>query len=76
MEWVEREETLLDADGRPVWLEHPTLRNRADIAAIRLSNVDGVEFFLYNIDNDAFKELLRRVQTEHGLQVTIRRWQA
>jgi trypsin-like peptidase len=50
MSWVEREETLLDADGRPLWLEHPTLRNRADIAAIRLSKVEGVDFFPYSLD--------------------------
>jgi hypothetical protein len=45
MEWVERTEALVDGEGNPLWLEHPKFRNRADIAAIRLSNLEGVEVF-------------------------------
>jgi hypothetical protein len=50
MEWVERQERLVDEEGKPLWLEHPRLRNRADIAALELKALDGVELYPYDVE--------------------------
>jgi hypothetical protein len=50
MDWIEREERLYDDEGRALWLEHPLLRNGADIAVLPLSNVEGIELFPYDLD--------------------------
>lgn len=54
-EWVERVEPLWDADGQPLWHEHPHLRERADFVAVRLTQLDNVDLFPY---------FVRRPQTE------------
>lgn len=42
---VPRDEPLFDQELWPRWFEHPTLRSRADIAALPLRNLDGVQTF-------------------------------
>ncbi len=47
-EWTPRTEHILDSNGRPQWCEHPTLGRRADIVALPLANIQGVQ--LYPVD--------------------------
>lgn len=50
MVWVERTEPLF-ADDRPLWIEHPSLGERADFVAIPLTRLDDVEIIPYDIDD-------------------------
>jgi hypothetical protein len=40
--WTPRAEKLLQADGSPNWLEHPTLDGQVDVVALPLTDVAGV----------------------------------
>jgi hypothetical protein len=46
-----RTEQLFSQNGEPLWYEHPTLRSRADIAAIPLSFLQDVEIMGYDLVN-------------------------
>lgn len=46
--WVRKTERLYDYDIRPRWLEHPELREKADLVALPLSELDQAELFPYD----------------------------
>ena len=46
--WIPKNEPILN-DYNPLWIEHPTLGARADFVAIKLTNLDGVELYPYNL---------------------------
>lgn len=60
--WKLTTENLRDSEGRPLWLEHPTLGGKVDVVALPLTVVDGLDFYVYN----PFK-------TEHLLDVGVSR---
>jgi hypothetical protein len=43
-------EDLFDRDGRPRWLEHPTLRGAADVVALPLANTVDVQFYPLDLE--------------------------
>jgi hypothetical protein len=47
--WRECEERILSGDSEPLWIEHPTLGARADIAALPLSVPEGTRVKPYDI---------------------------
>ncbi len=52
--WIKVMEPLYKADI-PLWIEHPTLHEKADIVAIKLTATKGARFFPYEIkDNSSF----------------------
>jgi len=44
-QWQSRVEPTLDPDGRPLWLEHSTHGRRVDVAALRLTQTQGVALY-------------------------------
>ena len=44
-EWVHRSEALLDANGKPLWFEHPNLGAKADIVALLLTDKSDIGSF-------------------------------
>ena len=46
---VLRTEPLIGAEGRELWLEHPTLGSRADVVALPLTQLDDVEIIPHSI---------------------------
>ncbi len=50
--WVDREYELRTPDGEPRWVEHPLLRRRADVTALRISAEPGVQFYPYELDEE------------------------
>lgn len=48
--WVERIEPLF-ANGKPRWVEHPTLGDKADVVALPLSDLADVELYPYDLAN-------------------------
>lgn len=42
IELVHTVEPLFDQNGEPLWIEHPTLHERADLAALPLRSVEGI----------------------------------
>lgn len=48
--WVSRPEPILDAGGRPLWLDHPAWGPKADVVALELTNLDGVQLYPYPLD--------------------------
>jgi hypothetical protein len=47
-EWVQRSEGLLGPQG-PLWIEHPTLRQRADFVALPLTQLNDVQIYPYSL---------------------------
>lgn len=50
--WVEHEYELLTPHGEPRWVEHPVLRRRVDVVALRISPESGVQFYPYELDEE------------------------
>lgn len=50
-EWVRRTE-LLERDGAPRWVEHPTLGPRADFVALKLTDLEDVELFPHDLSSE------------------------
>ncbi len=48
--WISKTEDLFDRDGRPRWLEHPTLKDSVDLVALPLLKTDGVQFYPLDIE--------------------------
>ncbi len=48
LEWIEKVEKLFDKNGNPLWLEHPTLKNKADFVALHLTNLEDVAIHPYD----------------------------
>jgi V8-like Glu-specific endopeptidase len=48
--WLERVEPLKTYDDVPLWYEHPTLGDKADNVAVKLTNLGNVELLPYNLD--------------------------
>ena len=46
--WIIKEENILDED-RPLWFEHPTLKEKADFIALKLTNLSDVEIYAYDL---------------------------
>lgn len=46
--WVTRRERLLDDNGAPLWLEHPTYGRRVDVVALELSQLEGVQIYAHD----------------------------
>jgi hypothetical protein len=49
--WIGRREKLYSGD-MPQWFEHPELKEKADIAALRLTEVTDVELHPYDLDKE------------------------
>lgn len=49
-EWIPRVERLLDGKT-PLWIEHPNLGARADFVALKLSALDDVRLYPYDVVN-------------------------
>lgn len=47
-EWVERVEPLYDGET-PRWIEHPTMGEQADVVALPLTSVEGIDLYPYNL---------------------------
>lgn len=45
--WVGCVEQIVAADGQRLWLEHPVHGKEADVVALRLRNLDGVDLYSY-----------------------------
>ena len=43
--WIKKVEPLLNDKDEPLWFEHPTLGNKADVVAIKLTDLNGVVRF-------------------------------
>ena len=50
-EWVGLTQPLLSDDGQPLWIEHPTLREKADFVALRLTSIQDVDLYPYDLAN-------------------------
>lgn len=50
--WEKRIEKVLDKDDMPVWFEHSSLHEGADIVAIKLTQKDGIDFYPYSLENN------------------------
>lgn len=48
-EWVGRGEQLYEEDGKARWREHPQYGARADVVALPLTNLDGVQLYPYDL---------------------------
>jgi hypothetical protein len=48
--WKRCHESLLDKNNKPLWYEHPQLGNRADFAALPLTDTHGVQLYPYSLD--------------------------
>lgn len=48
-EWVVRKEALY-IDDKPAWTEHPTLKEKADIVALPLTQLEDVHLFPYDLN--------------------------
>jgi len=48
--WMFKSERLVDIDDKPLWLEHPSGGRQVDVAALPLTNTDGVHLFPYSLD--------------------------
>jgi hypothetical protein len=46
--WLPVVEPLVDANGSPLWREHPLLGSRADFIALPLKNITNVQVYAYN----------------------------
>jgi hypothetical protein len=46
--WVNRIEPLWDADGQPLWREHPTLKGAADVVVLPLTSTAGIDVYAYD----------------------------
>jgi len=44
-EWITKKEPLLNDDGSPRWVEHPTLGSKADFVALPLNDVKDVDLY-------------------------------
>jgi Trypsin-like peptidase domain len=47
-QWVIKTELLI-ANGRPRWIEHPTLGDKADLVALPLTDIQGVQLYPYDL---------------------------
>jgi hypothetical protein len=56
-EWVPRVEPL-DLNDKPLWVEHPTLRSKADFVALQLTDLNDVDLFPYDPANAGPKILV------------------
>jgi len=50
MSWRWVVEDIVDAHGRPLWLEHPTLKGKADLIALPLVHTENVQFHPINLE--------------------------
>lgn len=50
--WHEVREPLIDDQGRPLWLEHPTGGSRIDVVALPLTNVANSDLYPYELSVD------------------------
>jgi hypothetical protein len=50
MNWFWVTEDILDAHGKPRWLEHPTLKGRADLIALPLVHTENVRFYPVDLE--------------------------
>ncbi|WP_374978581.1 trypsin-like peptidase domain-containing protein [Clavibacter sp. VKM Ac-2542] len=50
LQWIAREERLLDSQGCPLWYEHPHLGMKVDVVALRLTNTTGIGVYGYDLD--------------------------
>lgn len=50
--WQGRPEPLYAPDETPLWREHPVLGSRADIVALPLTNIDGVDLYPYEVSEE------------------------
>lgn len=53
LEWSAVDESLIDTNGNPMWLEHPQFGRKVDVIALRLRNAGGYQIFPYSISKDS-----------------------
>jgi hypothetical protein len=46
--WVAKTEPPYDQEGTPLWHEHPALGHRADVVALPLTDLEGVDVYPYD----------------------------
>lgn len=49
-EWIDITEPLINEQGKPLWYEHPILGQKADIAALLLTQTNDVATYPYDLD--------------------------
>ncbi|VXC11029.1 hypothetical protein [Nocardioides sp. AX2bis] len=49
--WIQRQESLYDDDGRPLWLEHPTYGRTVEVVAMPLTNLREVALHPYPLED-------------------------
>ncbi|WP_202908959.1 S1 family peptidase [Cognatilysobacter segetis] len=50
--WEARQEPLFALDGAPLWREHPLHGRRADVVALPLKNIEGVDLYPYELTDE------------------------
>jgi hypothetical protein len=50
MSWFWVTEDLFDAQGKPRWLDHPTLHGKVDLVALPLVRTENVQFYPLNLE--------------------------
>lgn len=50
--WEGRIEALFTEDGSPLWREHPLYGSRADVVALPLTNIKGVDLYSYELTEE------------------------
>jgi hypothetical protein len=50
-QWINVIEPILDNDNNPLWIEHPTLKCKADFVALQLTKLQDVELYPYDLNN-------------------------
>ncbi|MGC4890066.1 trypsin-like peptidase domain-containing protein [Micromonospora sp. DT227] len=50
--WVKRFEPVVNAEGEPLWLEHPRFGRQVDVVALPLRNLDGVELYPHQLEDN------------------------
>lgn len=46
--WVDKTESLYDKNNNPLWFEHPVLKDKADLIALKLTQTDAVHIYSYD----------------------------
>ncbi|MCH9028730.1 MAG: trypsin-like peptidase domain-containing protein [Bacteroidetes bacterium] len=49
--WIQKQESILDNNDNPLWIEHPTLGATADFVALPLTQLDEVQLYPYSLEN-------------------------
>ena len=56
--WLWKTEPVVDEDDGPLWLEHSAGGREVDVVALPLTDIEGVDFFAYSLEEDEASPLL------------------